>query len=333
VASRIYPLLVLAMALAPGTWLRTEVEWGVDSPITLTAINEPGAALPEGWSLEGMWEYDSDGLSFGGFSAMLALSDNRLRAFSDRGARFTFVEPDQPQVPYRVGTSMRHPRQTALQLVKPGFANDLWDIESATRDPTTGQYWLGFENVHAFHRFSVGSEAEDVRIFADEVDWPVNSGAEAMVRLQDGRFLVVPESGDEALIYAGDPVAGGEAQRIGVDFPYADFSITEAAQLPDGRLLFLMRKVVWSVPPFEAMIAVAALPALRTSQPLVIRPILDLTAIVPPDNYEAMALREGGSGTVDLWIMSDDNMSVMQRTLLVKFRIDPAEIGAALKAN
>jgi hypothetical protein len=46
------------------------------------------------------------------------------------------------------------------------------------------------------------------------------------------------------------------------------------------------------------------------------------------DNMEAMALargpREGpDAGATLLWLMSDDNLSPMQRTLLMLFRIEP----------
>ena len=51
---------------------------------------------------------------------------------------------------------------------------------------------------------------------------------------------------------------------------------------------------------------------------------LDLATVVPRENYEGLALRERADGAVDVWLISDDNMSVMQRTLLAKLRFDPS---------
>jgi hypothetical protein len=319
VALRIAPIVFLAIALAPTTWLRTANTRDYDAPISMTAIIEPGEALPAGWVLGGIWEYEAQSLRFGGFSAMLTRGSDRLQAFSDRGVRFTFGQPDHPQ---------GDPPELAPQLVEPGRANELWDIESATRDPRSGRYWLGYENAHAINRFSLANETDGLRILAGEVDWPSNGGAEAMVRLDDGRFLVVPEGGGEALLYPGDPVEGAVPQRLAWRSPDPDFSITEAAQLPDGRLLFLLRKLAWDFPVFASRIALADLPdaAGGAIEP---RIILDLSAVVPTENYEAMAVRGREDGTVELWIMSDDNLSIMQRTLLVQLRLDPRTIGQA----
>ncbi len=38
----------------------------------------------------------------------------------------------------------------------------------------------------------------------------MNSGIEAMVRLADGRFVVLPENNRTGLIFAADPVDGGK---------------------------------------------------------------------------------------------------------------------------
>ena len=52
--------------------------------------------------------------------------------------------------------------------------------------------------------------------------------------------------------------------------------------------------------------------------------VLDLSAVAPPDNYEGLALRERADGAIDVWVISDDNQSIMQRTLVLKLRYDPS---------
>lgn len=324
---RLLLLSLVAIGLAPGTFVRTSVIQGFDVPITLSVVDEPGAEPPPGWTLEGVWEFKGRGLLFGGYSALLALEDGKMQAFSDRGGSFTFIQPDSHQ-----GTAPLSTRVLAQQEVNDIYQMVLFDIESAARDPDTGQYWLGFENTHAFQRYSASGDEEGLRIIHEEVEWSPNSGAEAMVRLADGRFLVIPErigQGDvtSALLYPGDPIDGGAPIEVPYSAPPGDFSVTDAAQLPDGRIALLLRRVVWSVPPFEARIALAEWPSKGDKEAenpsLSPKIALDLSAVAPPENYEGLAIRERDDGTLDLWLISDDNRGVTQRTLMVKVRFDP----------
>lgn len=315
---RLFAVLTLAALCAPGTWLRTDLPRTLPTGIELARVAGPSTTdLPQ-WSVAGVWQYTSDPHRlFGGFSAILPLGEGSLRAFSDRGSRFTFTEPDRPD-------EAAQDRIVALQLVAPEYSNDLWDIESVTRDPVSRDYWLGYEGVHAVHRFSVASEIEDVRFLDGEVDWYVNSGAEAMLRLDDGRFVIIPEGGDEALVYDGDPVEGGAPVTLDFASPARDFAVTAAAQLPDGRVLLLMRDVVWGVPPFAAQLAIADVPPVSPDTPWSADVLLRFDGVIPPENYEGLAVREQADGTVAVWVISDDNFSIQQRTLLVKLVFDPA---------
>ncbi|MEM6828302.1 MAG: esterase-like activity of phytase family protein [Pseudomonadota bacterium] len=325
---RLFKIVLLALCLAPGTWLRAPLQARYDVEIIIHSVSGSSEALENGWQRLGIWEYRSKGLRFGGFSALLALDDNRLRAFSDRGITWTFTEPDALSTSSRSRASDRMSGELEPQSVAPGYEMDLWDIESATVDPDTGQYWLGFEATHAIHRYSDASEAAGVRLLDGEVEWSLNSGAEAMVRLRDGRFVVIPEGGGEALLYPGDPVGGGSASVIEYASPERGFSVTEAVQLPDGRLLQILRDVVLDVPPFAARLALADLPMDGETEPIRPKVTLDIERLAPPENYEGLAYRERADGTLDVWMISDDNQSVMQRTLLVKLRFDPAKAAA-----
>lgn len=328
---RLLPAVLLAIALAPGTFVRSQTPSEPPVDVALEQIAEASAVQEPGWRVEGVWEYSAQHLLFGGFSALLAMNNHHLTAFSDRGARMRFVEPDRPQPKPRAGDRHNRARYVVRQLVDRKYARELWDIESATRDPATGAYWLGFENVHAFHRFTNASAADGVRIIDKEVDWSVNSGAEAMVRLADGRFLVIPESGGQALLYPRDPIAGDAPETLTYISPQKGFGITDVKQMPDGRLLILLRSVVWGIPPFEARIAIADLPGADEPQELAPRFVLDLTRAVPPENYEGLAFRDRGDGTLDVWIISDDNRALMQRTLLAKLVLDPKALCKADK--
>ncbi len=307
--------LALTVLCAPGTFLQEDVPNSPTEDITITRIAGPSDSSVNGWAVEGIWQAEAYNLTFGGFSAMLALRDDTLRAFSDRGTRFTLTEPDKPLTV----------RNVVRQLVEPGRAFELWDIESATRDPDTGTYWLGFENVHTVHRFSVASDADGLRDLDDEVDWTVNSGAEAMVRLADGRFVILPEGEPIGLMFASDPVQSVEAQTFSYRNPAYSHAATDMAQLPDGRVLILLRNLDYGSggwPPFESKLAIG--PAPEVGKEWAPEISLDLAGVLPRENYEGLAIRPREDGTLTVWLISDDNMSAFQRTLLVKLSFDPA---------
>lgn len=313
---RLIAALAVTLMCAPGTWLRAPVDAALPQEIAVTLVGPAAATDVPGWALAGVWQYRAEGLRFGGFSAMLALGPGRLRAFTDRGFLMTFTEPDLPDP---AGGMNR-------QQVSPGWEDDLTDIESATRDPDSDDYWLGYEQVHAIQRNTIDNKPDGMRDLRGLVDWPTNGGIEAMVRTADGRFIIVPEYGNEGLIFAGDPVAGGKPETFRFRSPAKGYVATDMAQLPDGRLLVLMRDLVrpsraaW--PPFSALLAIGDAPAAGgTFAPEV---ALWLDGVIPRENYEGLALRLRDDGRVDVWIISDDNFSIIQRTLLAKLVFDPS---------
>lgn len=303
--------LAVALLCAPGTWLRTPLPAKPPRDIAVTRLQGPGPAGAPGWEIAGVWQYRAQSLQFGGYSALLALSDNRLRAFSDRAFRMTLTEPDLPG-----------PRpQISRQVVAREDANHLWDIESATREEATGYYWLGYENRHTIHRFTRASGLAGKRDLTAVVDWGDNGGAEAMTRLADGRFVILPEGGSEGVIFAYDPVEGAPMQRFAFRNPAPGYAATALSQLPDGRLIVLMRDVVWAYPTFTSLIAIGPPPvAGGTFAPT---RVLQLDPAIPRENYEGLALRPRADGRMDVWLIADDNMSMMQRTLLAKLIFDP----------
>src|SRR5690606_4099260 len=97
------------------------------------------------------------------------------------------------------------------------------DLEALTRDPATGRLWAAFEAINEIARYEPDfSGVVRVRPVAMR-NWPGNAGAEAMVRLRDGRFIVLAEAsphwfaaGSPGLLFPGDPVEG--SQPVGFRF-------------------------------------------------------------------------------------------------------------------
>lgn len=316
---RVALILVIALGLGPSTWLRSD--WAERGPLAMQvraiATDLPASAGGPVTRL-GLWELTSPRRQFYGFSAMVTLSGGNLRAFTDGGWRLTFAPPGNPS------------RETQFNrvLTTPEFAGRIPDTESATRDPKTGTYWLGYENFHAIGRFSIASRVEAMQVPPEFAGWPVNSGNEAMERLADGRFIVLPENDDAARIWSGDPLAGAENVAFRFE-PPPGFRPTELKQLPDGRVLILLRHIDWAGlgsvwPPFTAKLVIADPATIRAGEPWAWEMLADLDAILPRENYEALALWPEDDGSVTLWVMSDDNHAAVQRTLLAKLRFRPA---------
>ena len=164
--------------------------------------------------------------------------------------------------------------------------------------------------------------------------WGVNLGPESLVRLRDGRFIVLREGFDgwfdnrhhRALIFAGDPVDdphGAEFTFIGP----RGFKPVDMAQLPDGRVLILMRKLVWPMPMrFAGRIAIADPRAIRPGGEWRADSVAMLSSSLPIDNFEGMAIVPRGDRQVVVWLISDDNQAVSQRTLLWKLIVDPTRL-------
>ena len=100
----------------------------------------------------------------------------------------------------------------------------------------------------------------------------------------------------------------------------ADFDISDAALLPGDDLLLLERKFGWTSGLFIRIRRIA-LSDIRPDA-LVDGPVLleaDLAYEI--DNMEGLSVHRGAAGEIVLTLISDDNFSVIQRTLLLQFTL------------
>jgi hypothetical protein len=308
---RIVALLLLAIVCT--TWLRTEVARCCSAPVAVTRLASTAAASGD-FTVLGLWQLQALTENFGGFSAM-AVRGPLIRLFSDQGRLLTIARPDQPALSDTVPT---------LRLLFPTSRPfiELLDIESTTFDPDSGRFWVGYENHDTIYRYSVSGEPESFVEPAFAANWGDNSGIEAMVRLVDGRFVVLKETGGLGFLYPGDPTEGAEPLHFRIDWP-GDYHPVDMAELPDGRVLILMRRLGWHIPVFESQLAVADPAQIDADHAWPITPLLQLESLLPRDNYEGLAVEPEGDGSLTLWLASDDNHSVMQRSLLAKLRWTP----------
>lgn len=303
------------MLLAP-IWLRTAP---VTAPPEDLRIVQASPALPArvgGFTRTGLWQLSSPSLEFGGYSALLALQGGYLRLFSDRGTRLTLAIADGR--PARPKGRRVHARVWDMGP----FSHFNPDIESATRDPATGDYWLGFEGFNAIARYDVASTLIAARQPPEMRHWPVNGGAEAMVRLADGRFLVLPEQGGPGLLFPGDPTGEVAGQTFSFRLP-DPYHATDIAALPDGRVLVLARGLKWGRPPFTARLYLGDLADLVPGREWPLRKVLDLDALLPRENWEGLYALPQEDGSLVMWLVSDDNRALLQRTLLARLEWRP----------
>ncbi|MDB5680781.1 MAG: hypothetical protein JWO16_586 [Sphingomonas bacterium] len=257
--------------------------------------------------------------AFGGFSS-LSVAGDRFTLLSDGGnivrfrmdADFRISEPWFGDLP--AGPAL-------------GWEKRERDSESMAVDPASGQVWVGFERYNQIWRYAPGLAAPAVGAAPPLMaHWEFNGGAESMVRLHDGRFLVIAETDRQerpvrdALLFAGEPLARPDGAWRFFYRPPDGFDPSDATELPDGHVLVLNRRIAL---PFRWS-AVLTLIDLRGVKPDAIvagREVARFAAPLTVDNFEGLAVTREGAATI-LWMVSDDNQSFLQRTLLMKFRID-----------
>ena len=314
------PVLLL-LILVTGVWWRAPVPFERESQTRIVAVEYAQPRdWPAGLTVEGVWALSNPDLRFGGYSALLTLGEGRALAFSDRGDSMAFTLP---------GHAGRTP-SFARAINDRRFNGSTEDIESATRDPVTGSYWLAYEHANAISRLAPGTPPLTVRPEPMK-GWPGNGGAEAMARFADGRFLVLGETNHEGLLFEGDPVDRPAFRRFRMEYPEG-FRPTDAAQLPDGRVLVLLRRVALGWPPFNSRLAIADPSEASVERPWRVHELAKLDGPLPRENYEGIAVEPEGDAIV-IWLISDDNLSAFQRTLLVRLSWRDEAIGASGAAN
>ena len=266
------------------------------------------------------WQLDSTNSNFGGTSALVIEGPRQFLLASDFG---TMV-----RIHLLRDTGVRIARIWPLWLASRAARSKAGrDLESLTVDPATGQLWGGFEHQHRITRFLPGmANADGDGAPAEMQRWNPNGGAEAMVRLGDGRFIVLAETsggpggGSDALLFARDPVADPDTRpiRFALD-PGGRGRVTDAALLPDGRVLLLFRDIDLTKG-WISTLAVADPDTIRSREQWQARTIARFERPQIAENFEGLAVEPqvDPAAPVAIWMVSDDNLAGWQRTLLVR---------------
>jgi hypothetical protein len=192
-------------------------------------------------------------------------------------------------------------------------------------DPASGRIWVSYEQKHSIRRFPPSvSRVDGLLRLPGTGSWKSNQGVEAIARLVDGRFVLFAEgSADEtipAILYSGDPLESGSTRTEFRYQPPAGYKPTDATPLPDGRLLVLHRRI--AIPNgFSAAIGIVDVDAINRGAVVTPQIIASLAAPLLVDNLEGITTTQEGGRTI-IWLVSDNNFNIFQRTLLMKFALN-----------
>lgn len=271
----------------------------------------------------GSLELRSPDPRFGGLSGLLLSPDGlTATAVSDQGHSVQFgLRHDVKGRLIGVGSARIAP---LLGLDGQPFTDRMdRDAESLARLPD-GSIAVAFEHNHRIWQYA-GSNDDLTGVptplpFPDTT--PVfgrNSGVEAMTELRDGGVLALVEG------YADDTQSpaylwqGGRWHGLVYERD-TGFRPTGAALLPDGDVLVVERffTVLEGVKIRLVRLAAADLRPGATLRGKV------LATLLPPvvlDNMEGIAATRGPNGETWVYLISDDNFSPLQRTLLLHFAL------------
>jgi hypothetical protein len=281
-------------------------------------------ALPDGGVLRslGGLEIDTRVLGFGGLSAIHLADDLTLTAVSDLG------RVAEMRLALDAGL-----RPTAVTLIRTGPLRDgagrplgrghAGDSESLARLPD-GSWLVGFERWHRVRAYrSLASPGTYVAAPPGLERAPANAGLEALAALPDGRLVAIAEEfppGLDAGITAAWIGRPGAWLPVAYRLGPGGMLPVDAAALPDGSLLVLERSFSIFGGFSGRLVRVPAAQLAAPAEGAVLRgeEVLRLSAPLPSDNYEGLAvLRRDGRTLVA--IISDDNENRLQRTLLLVF--------------
>ncbi|WP_325061468.1 esterase-like activity of phytase family protein [Vitreimonas sp.] len=302
----------------PEQWRAVDVE---TAPVAL------GAERVGRLRFRGGVEISSADEVFGGISDLEVLDDNRILAISDNGdwfeARLVLNEAgDLVGVSDVRSAFMRDENGRLFPTKRHGDSEDLSQLPD-------GRFAVSFEQtqsirIYDFNRDGPFGAARPGPRLAGVERLHRNAGLEAIAATAEGALLVGAEGGEQrttplwlAPLDAQAPVE----PRIG--YPAAlGYSLTALDRLPDGGFVALER---FYAPVIGARARITMFPetslAARGEALPALTVLAELAPPMPVDNFEGIAAQRLGSGATRIYVVSDDNFSDRQRTLLYAFDV------------
>jgi hypothetical protein len=264
---------------------------------------------------------------FGGISAIRVLSDGaRFIAASDKGWWLRGRIVYQGIRPSEIADAEMAPILGADG--QPLAARGWYDTEAIAADG--GTLYVGIERVHQIVRFNYGQEGllargRPIAVPPALRTLPANRGIESLVFVPNGSALagtliaISERALDKAGNIHGFLIGGPRPGSFAVERS-SNYDITDAALLPGGDLLLLERKASWTSGLSVRMRRIT-LGAIKPGA-LVDGPVLfEVDLGYEIDNMEGLSVHRSADGETVLTLVSDDNFSPLQRTLLLQFTL------------
>lgn len=262
---------------------------------------------------------------FGGFSGLHLDASLNLTAISDVGHWLTArLELDADG--HLAGLADAQWAPLSDGAGKPLPRGRLGDAESLAR-LADGTWLVGFERWHRIRAYrDIAGPGRFVAPPPGLERLPANGGLESLAVLADGRVLALAEQPDVAVPGGRARLAWMRQDGRWIEGSYAvpaPFVPVDAAGLPDGGVLVLERRFSLFTG-FGSRITRLAPPG-RLEPGFRLEPV-EVARIEPPlvpENYEGIAATRDATGRLLVAVISDDNLSILQRTRLLLFELPP----------
>ncbi len=286
------------------------------------AVGGPSAGASGNGALTYLAGFDlsgADGLS--GLSGLHVSEDGkRLVAVSDDGRLITGALAHTSNGGMKSWTVERLAPLPGLE----GAGKKDADAEALLRQPD-GSWLVTFERRHRIVRYPGGEHGPDgaprvLDVPASLRLLPPNKGIEALALRPDGILVAFAEAMETADGQHRLYLRQGEdwtEKRYRTD-PF--FSPSDAASLPNGDVVVLDRGYSLAAGVRSRLIHVKSEDLLGSD--IVEGTVLgDIEPPIGTDNFEGLALRQAPDGRLHVYIVSDDNFSPLQRTLLIQYEL------------
>lgn len=272
-------------------------------------------------------ELSSTFKEFGGISGLRMYPDGeQFIALSDRGYWLRGRIAYRNAIPIGIADAQMAPILGADG--RPLNAHGWYDTESLSED--NGTIYVGIERVNKIVKFDFARQGllargETVSAPAAIDTLPRNRGLECIAMAPNGAPLAgtliaisergLDQRGNLKSFLIGGPTPG--------EFTVArsqDFDVSDCAVAPGGDLLVLERRFSWTsgVAIRLRRLALSALaPGVLADGPILFEADLGYQI----DNMEALGVHVARDGATVLTMMSDDNFSLLQRTILLQFTL------------
>jgi hypothetical protein len=321
------PLALSTSAQTPARVLEAPARIDVAArPIAAFEPRDPGRVQFGALTFRGGISLNASYPEFGGISSIRLNADGaRFLAVTDKGwwlrGRIVY-EGARP-----VGLADAEMAPVLGPDGKPLAARGWYDTESMAEDG--GTVYLGIERVHRIVRFDIARQGllargQPVAVPPGTARLPANKSIECLEFVKAGALartlLAISERGlDEngnikGFLIGGQSPGEFSVKRIG------DFDISDCALTPTGDLLLLERS-------FSRLRGIGM--RIRRVSLGEVKPgaTIDGPALVETDmgyqidNMEGLSVHRAADGSLVLTLISDDNFSLIQRTLLLQFTL------------